>query len=181
MKPQYWTKEKLEEALNRSDLAAEVTLPIEQARELFELVTAHCYPSKNNMNDVVDRIVREETERVKTTLVGGAPVTSDHRDLKPSGQQKNYVVLSEADRKKGFVRPVRHTYIHTGKTPEMSGTVLIKASKDGCGGQTRMHNEIAETYARDPKFYDGTFCACCGKHFPLDQFRWEGTDDVVGS
>jgi hypothetical protein len=37
---------------------------------------------------------------------------------------------------------------------------------------------LAETFARDPTFYGGTFCCGCGKHFPLvspegvRQFVW---------
>jgi len=31
---------------------------------------------------------------------------------------------------------------------------------------------LAETYARDPGFYSGTFCCNCGSRFPLDQFKW---------
>lgn len=108
--------------------------------------------------------IQEELDMPKTTLTDGSPVTPDHRELKPDGQQKGYVVLSEEERAKGFVRPLRNKYIH--KT---------------CGGLTQMHRVIAETYARDPKFYDGTFCAICRKHFPLDQFVWDGTDITVGS
>ena len=51
----------------------------------------------------------------------------------------------------------------------------------GCGSVTRMTRSIAETYARDPKFYGGTFCVGCGSHFPLDQFVWDGTVETVGS
>jgi hypothetical protein len=50
-----------------------------------------------------------------TTLTDGSPVTEDHRELKENGQQKGYVVLSEEERKKGFVRPVRTTYTHVGR------------------------------------------------------------------
>lgn len=107
------------------------------------------------------------TDHPETTLADGSPVTDDHRDLKPDGQQKGYVVLSDAERAKGFIRPVRHSYIHTGPT--------------GCGTSTKMSQPIAETYARDPKFYTGTFCMRCSKHLPVDQFVWEGTDEKVGS
>jgi hypothetical protein len=34
---------------------------------------------------------------------------------------------------------------------------------------------IAETYARDPSFYGGTYCASCRDHFPVGttgQFVW---------
>jgi len=100
----------------------------------------------------------------KTTLTDGSPVTPDHRDLKPNGQQKGYVVLSDEERAKGFVRPVRRSYVHT-----------------PCGVQTTMGQVIAETYARDPAFYSGTFCCGCSKHFPLDQFTWSDDGTPVGS
>jgi hypothetical protein len=100
----------------------------------------------------------------KVTLTDGSPVTSDHRELKANGQQKGYVVLSEEERAKGWVRPYRDSYIHK-----------------SCGGVTTMGRPIAETYARDPSFYSGTFCVNCGAHFPLDQFVWDGTDIQVGA
>lgn len=43
---------------------------------------------------------------------------------------------------------------------------------------------IAETYARDPWFYGGTFCAGCRAHFPVGpagEFVWAGTDEKVGT
>ena len=43
----------------------------------------------------------------------------------------------------------------------------------GCGAVTWMGNALAETYARQPDFYSGTFCATCRKHFHLDEFEWE--------
>jgi len=57
----------------------------------------------------------------------------------------------------------------------------IEQLNSGCGTTTRMSNYLAETYARDPKFYTGTFCARCAKHFPVEQFVWDGTDERVGS
>lgn len=51
----------------------------------------------------------------------------------------------------------------------------------GCGTLTKMSRDISETYARDPKFYGGTFCVGCGKHLPLEEFVWAGTDEIVGS
>lgn len=103
-------------------------------------------------------------DRSQRTLTDGSPVTPDHREFKPNGQQKGYVVLSAEERAKGFVRPVRRTYTH--KT---------------CGTDTTMGRALAETYARDPGFYSGTFCCHCSQHFPLDQFVWKGTDEQVGS
>lgn len=106
-----------------------------------------------------------QVDRSQRTLTDGSPVTPDHRDLQPNGQQKAYVVLSEEERAKGFVRPVRYTYVHV----------------PGCGIATTMGQALAETYARDPKFYSGTFCVGCGKHLSVDQFIWDGTDERVGS
>ena len=41
--------------------------------------------------------------------------------------------------------------------------------------------DIAETYARDPKFYGGTYCVSCRMHRPVAEFTWDGTDQRVGS
>lgn len=104
----------------------------------------------------------------KTTLTDGSPVTPDHREIDPAtGMQKAYVVLSAEERAKGFVRPVRRSYRHL-----------------TCGVVTTMGLALAETYARNPAFYSGTFCAGCGSHFPVGadgQFVWDGTDEKVGS
>lgn len=53
--------------------------------------------------------------------------------------------------------------------------------RGGCGTVTRMGRALAETYARDPKFYGATFCCGCGKHLPVEEFVWDGTTKVVGS
>ena len=99
------------------------------------------------------------------TLTDGSPVTPDHREINPrTGQRKGYVVLLEAERAKGFGRPVRREYTH------------LK-----CGPDTVMSFPIAETYARNPKFYSGTFCCHCRDHLPLDQFVWKGSQEMVGS
>jgi hypothetical protein len=106
----------------------------------------------------------------KTTLTDGSPVTPDHRELRPDGQQKGYVVLSDEERAKGFVQPVRRSYRH------------LK-----CNVVTTMGQSLAETYARDPFFYSGTFCCGCGAHFPVGgrefggEFVWEGTEQMVGT
>lgn len=51
----------------------------------------------------------------------------------------------------------------------------------GCNTTTTMGKSIAETYARNPKFYGSTFCCSCSVHLPLSEFVWKGTDEVVGS
>lgn len=104
----------------------------------------------------------------KTTLTDGSPVTDDHREIDPvTGQQKGYVVLSAEERAKGFIRPVRQSYVH-----------------EKCGVKTTMGLALAETYARNPKFYGATFCVQCGNHFPVGEhgeFVWANTNEKVGS
>lgn len=95
------------------------------------------------------------------------------RKIQPDGQQVAYLVLSEEERAKGFVRPLRRSYRH------------LK-----CGGVTTMGQALCETYAREPHFYTGTFCAVCGEHFPLQEtrdrvkrwtFTWTEDGEPVGS
>jgi hypothetical protein len=40
------------------------------------------------------------------------------REIEPSGMQKSYLVLSEEERAKGFIRPVRRSYKHVGVRPK---------------------------------------------------------------
>jgi len=94
----------------------------------------------------------------------GDKVTTDRetmdRTIGPDGQQAQYLVLSEEERARGFVRPVRRTYRH------------LK-----CGATTTMGLAIAETYARNPSFYTGTFCSECRTHPPVGEageFVWVG-------
>lgn len=101
------------------------------------------------------------------TLISGNPVPADrsHAEINPAtGMQRDYVVLSPEERAKGFVKPVRHSYIHS--FPSETDRQV------GCGVETRMGSALAETYARNPRFYDGTFCVGCRTHFPLNQFVW---------
>ena len=79
-------------------------------------------------------------------------------------QNEAYLILSEEERAKGFIRPVRTSYVH-----------------DTCGVMTTMSIPLAETYARDPNFYGFTYCIGCKKHLPVTEFRWANTDQVVGS
>lgn len=88
-------------------------------------------------------------------------LTTDRNDpclhvIEPNGMQRCYLVLSEEERGKGFVRPVRRAYIHF-----------------KCGSVTTMGLALCETYARDPKFYGGTFCVHCGAHFDLKSLDFE--------
>lgn len=55
-----------------------------------------------------------------------------------TGQHESYWILSEEERAKGFVRPVRRTYVHTGKKPKgpmRPHTPEEKASYDPDGSE----------------------------------------------
>lgn len=88
--------------------------------------------------------------------------TSDRNDpalkkIDERGMQEKYLVLSPGELAKGFVEPVRMSYIHK------------------CGHVTHMSLAIAETYARDPEFYGATYCSYCQGHFPVGEdgeFHW---------
>lgn len=136
------------------------------------------------------------------------PEVARSSKILPNGQQETYVVLSDDERAKGFVRPVRRSYRHVGVRPKNPVRPLTDEEKEryaqfgyeayeeypdansgavgrfwtmqqlnsGCGTETTMGQAIAETYARDPKFYGGTFCCACGAHFPVGEhgeFVWE--------
>ncbi len=79
-------------------------------------------------------------------------------DDEPVDQAEVYLVLSEEELAKGFVRPVRTRYKH-----------------ETCGAVTTMAVLLAETYARQPTFYGATFCATCQMHRPVGpdgEFVW---------
>lgn len=97
-------------------------------------------------------------------------ITTDRNDprlknVDEKGLQEVYLVLSEEERKKGYVRPYRDTYVH-----------------NKCGVATKMGHALSETYARDPKFYGATYCvgSNCQTHFPVSEFKWDD-GSVVGS
>jgi hypothetical protein len=90
-------------------------------------------------------------------------------DSEPVAQAPVYLVLSDEERAKGFVRPYRNVYYHT-----------------TCQTTTKMGQELAETYAARPTYYGATFCVKCSMHRPLDEFLWVDmngsiTTDKVGS
>ena len=140
--------------------------------------------------------------------------------INPStGQHEAYWVLSDEERAKGFVRPVRDTYRHVGRrvcgklvsldvplpagkvawicmlephgSEEECGHLAQSASASelervyatglfgGCGTTTSMGRKLAETYARDFRFYSQTFCVTCRGRFPVGEsgeFVWADLD-----
>lgn len=85
-------------------------------------------------------------------------------DNEPRPQQEVYLVLSEEERAKGFIRPYRDRYIHK-----------------MCGAETIMGCALSETYARNPLFYGATYCVHCQMHKPVSEFIWSSDGEVVGS
>jgi hypothetical protein len=79
----------------------------------------------------------------------------DYGEKRADGQYENYPTPPEGE----LVQPVRESYVHA-----------------ECEAATRMSRELAEGFARDPDYYDGTYCATCEGHFSLDEFRWKNTE-----
>lgn len=166
-------------------------------------------------------------DRSQQQLASGEPVPVDrsHVETKGNGQQKDYVVLTPAERAKGFVRPVRDAYRHVGldicgsnlgpwnhgdsfvatvcgglkghsgehghdgkhrvfvATQPQLDRLQETGRFKGCDAVTTMSQSIAETYARDPAFYSGTFCTTCREHFPVGErgeFTWYENDGREG-
>lgn len=84
-----------------------------------------------------------------------APYRGKGHDEVPVPQQEAYLALPAEEIAKGYVKPYRDTYRHS-----------------TCGTKTRMPAATAETYARDPWFYGGTYCVRCGMHRDLEEFAW---------
>lgn len=147
-----------------------------------------------------------------------------HETKEDSNQNKAYIVLSDEERGKGYVRPVRRSYLHVG-APPLEGRDKVEPfseedilennvkyaekkyigllpvydkegkrlgakyvteedfkGKPACNTTTTMAQILAETYARDPKFYGSTFCSSCNNHFPVKEFVWtENVSERVGS
>lgn len=83
-------------------------------------------------------------------------------DDTPIPQHDVYLVLSEDERAKGFVRPYCEKYVHA-------------VELGGCGVETRMGIALSETYARNPHFYGATYCVGCQMHKPVGEdgeFYW---------
>lgn len=107
-------------------------------------------------------------------------------DVEPTSQARKYLVLSEDERKQGFVRPVRRSYVHRYMLDGSPLPVVLTSLEGvgGCGAVTTMAQAIAETYARDPSFYGATYCVGCNMHRPVGpngEFYWDGTQELVGT
>ena len=94
---------------------------------------------------------------VHTTDDPSDPRLTGGPDTEPRPQAEVYLVLSDDERAKGFVRPLWTTYTHL-----------------TCGSLTSMSaaSDVTETFARDPHFYGVTYCVECQMHLPVGEFVW---------
>jgi hypothetical protein len=114
------------------------------------------------MNDPSTKTTASGREAINDTI-SSVPTN----EKLPDGQFKDHWVLTEEERRKGFVRPIRREYVH-----------------EKCKTNTIMPLIIAETYAAKPGFYGKTFCCHCGDYFKVGitgEFLWKGTNSKVGS
>jgi hypothetical protein len=204
-----------------SDIEAQVAALRAEVAELRELIQTggpRLGPrretpeeSKAKASALADKLV----EAVKVAKVEPPPVdrsalcTTDGRPVaearasqtNETGQHPSHIVLCDAERAKGFVRPYRDRYKHVGL--RICGHTVLGSSGDmvcymdpghegdcgvakgprrfSCGGVTTMGRALSETYARDPKFYGSTFCCGCNRHLPVEEFVWSADGARVGS
>ncbi len=110
------------------------------------------------------------------TTTDGEPPAEGHWDasapkpLRKDGQHEAHWVLPPEEIAKGYVRPLRTSYLHL-----------------ACGAVTKCPTTVSETYAREPGYYGKTFCCACKDYFPVGskasggEFVWDGTSDYVGT
>ena len=161
---------------------------------------------------------------MSTTSDQNDPRLTHGADTEPTQMAPVYLVLSEEERAKGFVRPLRRSYRHTGPRGPVrpvrdltesereryghQGYVKFEPDSDdqpacgrfwtqeqldkagkGCGTVTTMNRALAETYARDFRFYGATWCCGCQMHLKVGErgeFTWmtesgEDTTELVGT
>lgn len=128
-------------------------------------------------------VVLCEDERAKGFV---RPVRRSYRHVGPAGPAHPLRDATDDER-----RRAGHDYVkfeaYQSESP-ITGRFWTQAQLDsvgkGCGTVTTMSVVLAETYARDPGFYGGTFCAGCRMHLPVGangEFVWEGTTERVGT
>ena len=78
--------------------------------------------------------------------------------------QKTKDMITDTEKARGFVRPIRSVIVHK-----------------ACGERNVLTDAVAEMYARDPKGNTNALCVACGNYFPVVEFNWEGIEEKVGS
>lgn len=123
------------------------------------------------------------------------PVRKRYRHVGPAGPKHPTRTLTaeEHERYDRFGYVAFEAYPDGDHAGSVTGRYWTQAQLDavgrGCDSITTMGLAIAETYAREPRFYSSTYCVMCGKHFPVGEsgeFVWiaasgELTDERVGS
>lgn len=107
------------------------------------------------------------------------PRLSRGSDNEPGPQNEVYLVLSEEERAKGFVRPYRDEYAHM-QCPRFPADKYAPESLRELA-VTTMGRALSETYARDPGFYGATYCVHCRMHKPVGEFVWTADGETVGT
>jgi hypothetical protein len=163
------TNDKHEVVINLPrDMTGHIVFSVEQAEGLAATLTRKAREAQRAQREAA------EAERIANvppvdrfalcTTNGQTPEEVRANQKNETGQHAGYIVLCDAERAKGFVRPYRDAYKHT-----------------TCGGVTTMGRALSETYARDPGFYGATFCCKCNRHLPVAEFVWTADGQVVGS
>lgn len=133
----------------------------------------------------VDYVVLTAEERAKGFV---EPVRRSYRHVGPAGPRYPLRDLTNDERDRyaeiGYAK--YEVYPEGGSTLGRYWTQadLDRVARGGCGTVTTMSLPIAETYARSPGFYGGTFCCGCGTHLPVGadgEFVWDGTSQRVGT
>ena len=115
-------------------------------------------------------------------------------------ETESFTVYELSDRERAELRDLtadeherydRFEYVKYEEYPEGSdalGSFWTQQRLDdvgkGCGTCTTMGQAIAETYARDPRFYGATYCCGCNMHRPVGaqgEFVWDGSNENVGT
>jgi hypothetical protein len=142
-----------------------IVFSIEQARQLAETLRRQANVAAATKDDEEEERRRASippVDRSNLCTTNGQPVADVlASQTNETGQHAGYIVLCDAERAKGFVRPYRDSYRHVGKMIELvddAGNSSGHPNVGGCGTVTTMGRALSETYARDPKFYGSTFC-----------------------
>jgi hypothetical protein len=163
------TNERHEVVINLPrDMTGHIVFSVEQAEGLAATLTKKAREAQRAQREAAEAERIANVPPVDRTALcttnGKTPDEVRAAQTNATGQHDGYIVLCDAERAKGFVRPYRDRYQHT-----------------TCGGVTTMGRALSETYARDPSFYGATFCCNCNAHFPVAQFVWSADGQPVGS
>lgn len=85
-----------------------------------------------------------------------------HREIGEDGMQKAYVVLSPEECAKGFIRPIRRTYLHVGARPQF---VTRELTADEAVRYSPYGYVLYEEYSADPN------SSVVGRYWTKDQLQ----------